>query len=273
MTLPTGQELIEFPKGPPLIYCDDDHSYWRVNDKGARGRRLTGVSTVVAPLDFRPDNLMRWVSKLTLQGVAAAFAGQKVPTDPETLRIRLQEMELDWESIRDAAGARGTNVHVQMAHALALGESIPDLGSLPEDQRGYGQAVFRWWADNEPEVIAAERMVYCEQHGFAGQMDLRCRVKTRQGEGIIDWKTSRYISNKMHAQVCGYDIGELECGNAEEHADWLLIVQLNEDGTYTEIPVSATHEDFFLALNTYRAAAQITSAANRARKQREAVAA
>jgi hypothetical protein len=269
-------ERIAFPDGSELFYKDSDHSYWRRHTRkpdrtcGGSGR-LTGISTVCGPLDFRPDNLMRWVERLTLEGVARGFQERAVPADPYVLRQALEADGLRYEQIRDEAAKRGTDVHKLMVHALATGEEAPDLSELPEEQRGYGQAVMRWWMDRDPDPIQAEQCVLVDEHGCAGRFDLRARVTGRLDGGtwLADFKTGNFIPTKAHAQVAGYDLGVIACGLGEP-ADRLLIVQVHEDGTYSEIPVCATHEDFLVAVETYRAAARIGKAARQARELAEA---
>ena len=105
-------ERIEFPNGTEVYWREDNHSYWRgakqkPNGDWSGSGRLTGVTTLCAPYDFRPDNLMRWVERLTLDGVVRGFHGQRVPSDPHVLRQLLENKELRWEQIRDAAGRRG----------------------------------------------------------------------------------------------------------------------------------------------------------------------
>lgn len=259
--IPEGCELVELPNGTRCFYKDADHSYWRCKADGTRGTRLTGVSTVSAPLDFRPDPLLRWASRLTLEGVVRAFAGQEVPSDPFVLSARLADLNLDWESIRDEAGAGGTNIHAQVLHALATGGEVPNLDDLPPEQRGKGQAVMKWWLDHDPTVLQAEQVVLCEEHGFAGRFDLRCEI-----QGVIhmvDLKTGGFIPTKAHAQVAGYDLGAIESGFGPSTC--LVIVQVAEDGTYRQIPVHATHEDFLAAVRVYRAAGRIGGAAKRDR--------
>lgn len=300
-------EETTLPSNAKVYYRGSDHSYWRGVKRNAKCEggwggtgRLTGVSTLCGPLDFRPDNLLRWVERLTLEGIANGFGVPEtvdlesasldelrrfiVPPDPHTLRTRLDGMELRWEQIRDAAAARGTNVHLAMLHALATGSDIPDLGELPPEQRGYGQGVLRWWMDRAPEVLQAEQVVFSDAHNFAGRFDLRCRVTKGDTElgpaphrvsGVLapevwlpDLKTSGYISNKHHAQLAGYELGAIESGFGE--SDRRVIVQVSDDGNYREIPCCASMAMFLNAVKTYRDSAAIGKAADQDRKARQA---
>lgn len=257
-------ERTVFPNGSEVFYRDSDHSYWREAKPKAGGKwsgsgRLTGVSTLCGPYEFRPDSLLRWVERLTLEGVARGFQDQRVPGDPHVLRQMLQNNGLRWEQMRDKASTRGTNVHELMLNALARGEDVPDLSDLPPEQRGYGQAVMRWWLDRDPQPFQAEQVVASLEHGFAGRLDLRCTIKNalRPGIGIVDAKTSNYLSTKGAVQVAGYDLGAVTSGFGER-AEWLMVLQVKEDGTYREVYVDATHEDFLLSLRLYRRQAELS---------------
>lgn len=260
-------ELIELPNGTRLYYVDADHAYWRCKDDGGRGKRLTGISTVSGPFDFRPDGLLAWVERLTLEGVARAFAGREVPSDPHVLRANLQSSGLRWEQLRDEAADRGTSVHMEILHALAAGDDVPPLDRLPEEHRGYGQAIMAWWVDREPEVLQAEQVVLSDEHGFAGRLDLRCRVHRgvlAPELWVVDAKTGGFIPTKAHAQLAGYDLGATLSGLGEA-ADRLVILQLREDGTYRELTAHATHKDFLNGLAVYRGAGRINNAARKDR--------
>lgn len=289
------------PNGAKVYYRDSDHSYWRdikANPKAEGGfsgtGRLTGVSTLVKPLDFNPDRLLGWVERMALEGVSLAFGVPDelpdsldelrkylLPRDPHVLRQRLDALELRWEQLRDAAGDAGTNVHLEVLHALATGEDVPDLGELPPEQRGKGQAVLKWWMDRDPEVLQAEQVVFSDRYNFAGRFDLRCKVRKGDAElgapvphrvqGVFagetwlpDLKTGNYIANKHHAQVAGYEVGCLESGFGD--SDRRVIVHVKEDGTYVEIPVFAGPADFLAALDVYRRSGAIGKQAEAHRK-------
>jgi hypothetical protein len=268
-----------FPDGSDVFYRDSDHSYWRtVKAKGSAqwsgSGRLTGISTVVAPFDFRPDALLGWAERLTFEGIARGLSGEVIPEDPHELRKALGGLGLRWNQVRDDAGARGTNIHTRMLQALAAGGEVPDLGDLPPEQRGYGQAVMRWWIARDPEPLQVEQCVFADEQGCAGRLDLRYRITDRFGlkgsVGLMDLKTGGFIPTKAHAQVAGYDFASVACGLGEPASE-MVILQVHEDGTFDEIPVAAAHGDFLAALDVYRRCARIGKAAGEHRRAVEAV--
>jgi hypothetical protein len=276
--MPDG-ERIELPDGTGLFYVDEDHSYWRRKPDGSRGARLTGVTTVVKPLDFRPDNLMRWAARLNGEGIAE-LVSPALSAEPDTIPDALSwlcsaesiwealvEAKLTYEHIRDRAAERGTNVHELALKALAEGKAIPNLAEFSQEERGYAQAVLAFWRDHDPQPTHVEQVVCDSELGVAGRFDLRCgfgSASSPGGVGVIDAKTGGYISEGAHAQVAGYRLLAERCGIGR--TDWGLILKLNPDGTYELIDVEATAESFLLAVKTYREAARIAREARKARK-------
>lgn len=265
-----GIEVCETPGGVPFYYRDSDHSYWRelapkkdgtVSGKG----RLTGVSTVVGPMDWRPDNLMGWAAKLELDGVCQLMSldGVAVSFDSvESLRDTLKDHGLTWRDVREQAAYRGTNVHQYAMHALAKGEQIA-FDALTQEERGYAQGVAGFWLDHEPEVIAAEAAVCDLDLGVAGRLDLLCRIG---GEVmIVDAKTSRYLSAKFTAQLAGYAM--LAESSGYERATAGAILQVREDGTYSLVRVPLDDADFLAALDVYRREAAIKKVLRVAEKE------
>lgn len=277
----------DMPSGAVVFYRDSDHSYWsEAKQKAGRwsgSGRLTGVSTVVAPLDFRPDNLMKWAAHLNGRGVAVLAAEGLSLEDADDMRAALgwlasadgvwqalADARLLFSDYRDDAGKRGTNVHEHSLHALASGQPVPKRDLLTEEEWGYARGVMAFWHVHEPEPLQYEQVVVSPTHGVAGRFDLRCRIGGQTW--LIDAKTSGYISNKHHAQIAGYDLLAVEAGFGQ--ADRLAVLQVDADGGYELVPVAADHDDFLAALNVYRRAAAIGKRAKQARDTaREAVAA
>lgn len=276
------------PSGTDVYYRDGDHSYWtgikpdKQKEYTGTGR-LTGVSTVVAPLDFRPDNLMKWAAHLQGHGVSVLAAEGLSLDDTDEIRaalswlgsadsvwLALEEARLLFSDRRDDAAIRGTNVHEKALLALATGRPVPELRFFAREDAGYARAVMAFWHECEPEVLEAEQVVCSPTHGIAGRFDLRAhlhgtyRGQRFDGVCLIDAKTSGYIPAKHHGQLAGYDLLAIESGIGP--SDRRLILQVGADGSYELIDAQATHEDFLAAVTVYRAAGRICRDAGRARK-------
>lgn len=266
----TGFERHDLPSGATVYYREHDHSYWRdtryEGDTWRGTGRLTGVSTVVGPFDFRPDPLMSWASRLTLEGVAALAAEGLSLEEPDDIRAALcwlesgsaagnalRDASLTWQDIRETAASRGTNVHKHGLHALATGSAIPDTDAMTLEEQGYNRGVIAFWHEREPEPEHSEMVVADLEPGIAGRLDLICRMGSKRV--LLDCKTSGFISNRQHVQIAGYDRCADRSGFGK--TDDQLILQVTPDGQYHLLPVQATWQDFEDAITVYRSAARI----------------
>lgn len=268
------------PSGAEVFYRDSDHSYWAGAKQNGDGKwcgvdRLTGVSTVVAPLDFRPDSLMRWAANQNGHGVSLLAASGLDLDDADDMRTALRWLESAnsiWAALEEAhllysdrtadKAKVGTNVHKHALHALASGWPLPDFAAMTEEEHGYAMGVVGFFMDHEPETLQAEQVVVSAALGVAGRFDLRARMG---GETwLVDAKTSGFISAKAHAQIAGYDQLAFDSGFGE--TDRHGILQVGPDGSYELIEGQATADEFVAALRVYRASARIAKASRKARE-------
>lgn len=255
-----AEKRIELPEPDFVVWVREYarwHAYHPANAKGMPGRRCPGASTLGDAFPDSKRGLMYWVENMAMEGVVRLhLAGEEIPSDSFLLRQALERHGLRWEQIRDAAAEKGTNIHRRMVEALARGEEIPDLDELPEEQQGYGRAMFRWWRARNPEPTHAEQVILSLEHGFAGRFDVRCKIDAPMefchGTGIVDAKTGKGVYRSSHIQLRLYEMAAEECGIGP--SDWLMLLQLCEDGTYIEHPCAATREDALLAIQSYEAA-------------------
>lgn len=149
--------------------------------------------------------------------------------------------------IRNRAGTRGTNVHLHALHALAKGQATPDYQEMTEEERGYATGVVDWWLDRLPKTLLAEQVVADLELGVAGRLDLICVL--RGDHVLVDAKTGNYVGAKDAVQQAGYT--RLAEASGFPKPDWAMLLHLKADGTYKEVPVSATEEDFIAACRMY----------------------
>lgn len=280
------------PNGTAVYYRDSDHSYWRDAKENPTIRggwsgvgRLSGVSTVVKPLDFRPDGLMRWAAKLNGKGVAELASTALGLNDVDAIRTELHWLEsgdaiwaaleqagLLYDQAKDRAATKGTNVHELALQALAEGRQTPRLADMTVEERGYAQAVIKFWLEHEPRPLQAEQVVADVDLGVAGRFDLRaalhggyCGEALRGAICLLDAKTGGYRTEKEHAQLSGYDLLAERCGVGA--SDRLFILQLFPDGEYRLIEGQGTRDAFLNAAATYRHASEIGKASRRERNR------
>lgn len=242
-TLPNGS-LIEYWDSTGLDGQPQQRRYM------VDGKRLPSVSTVAKYLDPSVDGLLYWSAGLTCEGVAQ-LAQQSGSIDwinsGEQIKQALREAELTWKDVRDQAAQRGTNVHERIFAALSDRRTLPDLSALSAEERGYGQAAFKFWADVDPAPIMAEQMTAGD--GFVGRFDLLAEI---DGQTVlVDAKTRQKPSDRIsdHVQLAGYRLALEHSG--QPTPDRLLILILMPDGEYLEVEGEASDEDWLTALSAY----------------------
>lgn len=251
---PSSTEVM--PSGIEIAYYD---SIGLDGEKQQRrymveGERTVSVSTIAKYIDPDPTGLLYWASGLTCEGVSQlAVKGGDLAwlnTGP-AIQGALRDAELTWTDIRDQAAKRGTAVHEKILAALATRSKLPDLSALAEEERGYGQAVLRWWNARAPRPILAEQMTASASFGFAGRFDLLCEI---DGERVLlDAKTRAKPNARIsdHVQLAGYEVANIEAGHGSTLRQVILI--LGPGGDYLEVDGVAEADDFLAALSVYRA--------------------
>lgn len=293
--MPDLGERIDLPNDQSLYYVDADHSYWRCKPDGKRGKRLTGVTTAIKPIDFDPSALLKWAARTNGEGIAILAADALCCEDVDEMRGALEwlssaetiwrELEahsLTFEDLRDAKAEVGTAVHELALGALARGEAVPDYSALSQDEAGYVEGMVDFWLDHDPVPTHVEQVVADpDVLGVAGRFDLRAELTSKCGKdtcpcrhggmAMIDAKTSKWIFESPHAQIAGYRHLAEVCGLGE--TDWGAILHLRPDGTYELIEAQADTDDFLGAVGVYRSKAAIKRRVNAARKSPQPVAA
>lgn len=289
-------ELTELPNGLRLYYRDRDHSYWRCNDDLSRGKRYTGVTTVIKPIDFDPERLLKWAAKLNTIGVArrveSALETEYPIDDPETLRASLDwllsedperiwaELErhgLTYEDIREERATLGTNIHEIVLGSLARGEPTPDFSALTSEEEGYAHAVIDFWLDHNPAVLEVEQIVADEELGVAGRYDVTasfgecddalCPCHGGSGSiGLIDCKTGSFVAEREHCQVALYAHLRERAGLGA--VEWTGLLHVGANGRYRLWTGNAALEEALSAVETYRARGRIRNRAGKERKAR-----
>lgn len=281
-------ERHELPDGGAVFYRDSDHAYFREAAKRggewAGKGRLTGISTVAGPFDFRPDSLMRWAARSNGEGVAM-LAAEALSSCEDVGELRsalgwlgsadsiwqaLTDAGATYEDLRDARATEGTNVHKHALHALATGRPVPDLSALTAEERGHARGVMACWHECEPETEASEYVVADLGLGVAGRPDWRGTVLFNglRHRALMDLKTGG-VFNRAHVQVAGYERTSVACG--WEPTEVQLILKVDEDGGWELVPCEADAEDFEASVVTYRRAGKLGSRTRAAYRAREAL--
>jgi hypothetical protein len=149
------------------------------------------------------------------------------------LEALVQQERLDPYSVMKHRGTIGTSVHHGAETLQETGE-VPDIGDYPEEDRGFIQALAKYWLDQDVEVEAQEVIVASQRFGYAGRFDKIVRLKNG-ARRMRDYKTSSGVYAKFDKQLTLYDLAYLEMGG--EPLDGHDVVHLKPDGTYEIVPL------------------------------------
>jgi hypothetical protein len=260
----TDPARIEFhsPKpeeGSPCT-CKPKHG-WR--HYTVHGEVVASVSQIVGVVD-KSGPLQGYAARVTREGVVKLLQARKFRIRDESLEDAQRRLDrtlyalgFHYKQQTSDAQDRGTAIH-------KMGEDWVDFGKIPNPQdvkpewRGWARALAKFLRECQPEFHESEIMVGSARYGFAGRRDTVATCVagkgklTRDGRGLIDYKTSKGIYPKsQYVQIAGYDLGGIECGH--EPTDWQAIVQLGEDGSYSVGYSTATHDDFLAYLAAFNA--------------------
>lgn len=284
-------ERHDLPDGTVVFYRDPDHAYFRDikwNDKKKTwtgAGRLTGVSTVVSPIDWYADGLMDWACRLNDLGVAELAEHALSLDDLDAVRDQLRwlssgpsigealaDARLTWRHLRDQRAVQGTNVHKHALHALATGKPVPDFEAMTVEERSYARGVIAFWHEHEPDPSRSEFVVAALEHGIAGRPDLIYHRRTASAcplRRLLDCKTTACIPrekprpfypSKDQAQVAGYDLCCEQSGFGG--TDLQEVLYVDQEGRYELVTSRATHGTFLGCVGVYRENARIRSESN-----------
>lgn len=154
--------------------------------------------------------------------------------------------------IKEEKGTRGTSIH-KAAEKLGDEGEVPDIGDFPEADRGYVQALARYFVQTEVQAGAQEVIVGSKRFGFAGRFD-KVAVLPDGTRRLRDYKTSGGVYPEYDVQLSGYWIAYHEMGlqdRPEEGFGPLTgadVVWLQPNGDFEVIPVTIEPVDFLLEL-------------------------
>jgi hypothetical protein len=267
-----GQLL--FPDEPPRMVIDYDDAKHEYKIDGVK---VPSVTTILDAIEPKPA-LQWWSFRVGLAAVLQALVEDKLSTgtllswDPSVvikpaeheghadivwrgkgkraklksrLEVLIQDLKLDPYNKMRERGTVGDSIHAA-AEQLGITETIPTIGNFPEADRGFVQALARYWVEQEPEVEQQEVIVASKRFGFAGRFDKIVRTPGGQRR-FRDYKTSGGVYSSFDKQVSLYDLANRDMGDARP-VDGFDVVHLRPDGTYAVIPLSCDPADALVAL-------------------------
>ncbi len=157
----------------------------------------------------------------------------------------------DREKQKAATIGTATHAGIEWHLRTQLGE---DAGPEPHLPEAAAWAVESWkdWAQSVAlEPLAIERVVYCEECGYAGTLDLYARVKGVPT--VLDWKTGRAIYPEAFLQNVAYRHAAARLDMPAEQGIIVRLPKQFDDPAWEAMHVSetVTMEDFLAALRLW----------------------
>lgn len=128
--------------------------------------------------------------------------------DPELFYYNIVDhAKKHYRDLATEAAGIGSEVHDAIEQFVKHGE-IKEEFSCPEAQNSFN-AFLEWSDENVEYYIESERVVFSEQHGYAGCLDAIAQMKVNKlfpkgGKFLVDFKTSKAIYDSMVMQLAAY---------------------------------------------------------------------
>ncbi len=155
---------------------------------------------------------------------------------------------------KQQAATIGTAVHAGIEWHLRtqLGEDAGPPPYLPEAALWALESWKDWAKAVSLEPLAIERIVYCDDCGYAGTLDLYARVNGRLT--VLDWKTGRAIYPEAFLQNVAYRHAAAGLALVAEQGLIVRLPKVLDDPAWEAMPVPETiaHEDFLAALRLWQ---------------------
>lgn len=262
---------------PPARTCEPCAGGGKLYDKSTRGRqcptckgsgnasrrvRYRSVTTILGEICPK-DGLAPWYEQRGIEGVIAAIRAGRLDPHDESIDVVewIRQRGLGADGARDQAATRGLNVH-DLLETYMKTRRAPNLAEHPAEHHGYIRGLAGWLADANPVPVLVEELVCSPADGYAGRMDLLCRIG---GELVaVDLKTQKdcKIFESAHLQLAAYMRAHVVCGGAPP--DRGLVLAVAEDGSFREQELLASQDDLDRALGYADALRPISSKTNAA---------
>jgi len=116
------------------------------------------------------------------------------------------------EALKSSAGNKGSKIH-QAIESLLKGKEVRmrekflNRETLQEEELTVDEyeaimSFVDWYNETNPEIVGTEQVVFNDEYGYAGTVDLICRIGDQLY--IIDFKTGQSIWPEYELQISAY---------------------------------------------------------------------
>lgn len=190
--------------GQTLMLDPEAHAYtWG-------GQFVPGVTTILGCIG-KPA-LIQWAANMASDHFLGAIKSGRVDY-PEIYK----ESKTAHRKKKEAAATIGTLVH-KYAECHFKKQPLPELTS-DEAKRGV-EAFHKWLDSHTVEILASERLIFSNEHYYAGTCDFVAKI-----DGVLcvgDIKTSSGIYNEARFQTAAYQHALQEEKNMKFDGRWII---------------------------------------------------
>jgi hypothetical protein len=205
-----SESLIETPAvkriihGQTLSFDDAKHAYtWG-------GQLVPGVTTILSCIS-KPA-LIQWAA-----GMASDYFLQAIQSGRTDLPVIYKESKVAHRKKAQSAANIGKDVH-HYAECFFKKKPLPEL---TDDQAKRGVEAFHKWLDaHKVEVLTSERILFSNEHYYAGTCDFVAKIDGVLGVGDI--KTSSGIYPEHRFQTAAYQQAIQEEKNMKFDVRWVI---------------------------------------------------
>lgn len=232
----TIRDTIEkFYKNNSIEFDADGHTY------KVGGEYYTGVTTIT---DVRSKAFLApWAAKESYLYLKENWDIAKTYT-PELKEELLLAAKTAWTKKGNKAKDSGSLAHDWISNYI-IGNRQPK----PEDKEAVAaiRAFLLWEKERKPTWVLSEKIVVSLKNKFAGTVDSLCYLDDKLV--LLDFKTSKQVSDSFLLQLAGYEIALEEMGIQLQGR---VILRLPKDGTYAEeLPVTNDPQVKLLCQDTF----------------------
>ena len=116
------------------------------------------------------------------------------------------------EALKSSAGNKGSKIHQAIEDLLKgkevkMDEKFLNKETLQEEELTVDEyeaimSFVDWYNETNPEIVGTEQVVFNDEYGYAGTVDLICRIGDQLY--IIDFKTGQSIWPEYELQISAY---------------------------------------------------------------------
>lgn len=132
---------------------------------------------------------------------------------------------------------RGRTVHSIVESYKKTGNVID---TVPDEFKGYAKSFYKWVDENKIEILANEKTVISEKHGYGGTLDLYVKINGK-GPYVVDVKTGKEIYDEASLQLSAYQSALIESNLTAPH---IAVLLLSDTGIHTFKEVQPCFDEF-----------------------------